>query len=67
MRHLALALLLIAAPVLVAADAEREPCEGCLILSPEKVEQMKRDFALMLRQAFELGQADQKERCASLI
>jgi hypothetical protein len=41
--------------------------EGCLVLTPEQVEQMKSDFVEMLNEAFRLGQADQKERCASLI
>jgi hypothetical protein len=65
MRHLVLACLLICAPVVQAQDPQ--PCEGCLILTPEQVEQMKSDFVEMLNEAFRLGQADQKERCASLI
>lgn len=64
-RNLFLACLLICAPIVQAQDPQ--PCEGCLVLNAEQVEQMKRDFTEMLNQAFRLGQADQKERCASLV
>lgn len=47
--------------------AEPKACADCLVLSPADVEKMKADFMDLARQAYRAGQADVRQRCASLI